>query len=57
MSQFIKPIGGTELMHNELMRRVDKNLIKDISIFNYLSNADLIRKQYTGINYHTTKKQ
>ena len=44
MSQFIKPIGGTELMHNELMRRVDKNLIKDISIFNYLSNADFNKK-------------
>ena len=44
MSQFIKPIGGTELMYNELMRRVDKNLIKDISIFNYLSNADFNKK-------------
>ena len=44
MSQFIKPMGGTELMHNELMRRVDKNLIKNISIFNYLNNADFNKK-------------
>ena len=44
MSQFIKKQGGTELMYDELMRRVDKELIKDISIFNYLSDADFNKK-------------
>lgn len=44
MSQFVKPMGGTELMHNELIRRIDPKLIKDVSIFNYLSNADFNKK-------------
>jgi len=44
MSQFIKKQGGAELMYDELMRRVDKELIKDISIFNYLSDADFNKK-------------
>ena len=44
MSQFVKPMGGTELMHDELIRRIDPKLIKDVSIFNYLSKADFKKK-------------
>lgn len=39
-----KPIGGTELMFNELMSRLDKNLLDRYSIFNYVSNADFNKK-------------
>lgn len=44
MAQFDKPVGGTELMYNELMRRVDKKLLNNVSIFNYLSKADFNKK-------------
>lgn len=35
-----KPIGGTELMLNELMNRLDSSILDNISIFNYIGNAD-----------------
>ncbi len=37
---FEKPLGGTELMYNELISRVPKELLDKVSIFNYASNAD-----------------
>lgn len=43
MSEFNKPLGGTELMHNELMRRLNGNF-SDISIFNYPMYADTNKK-------------
>ncbi len=39
-----KPIGGTELMFNELMSRLDPTLLDRYSIFNYISNADFNKK-------------
>ena len=39
-----KPIGGTELMYNELMSRLDPTLLDRYSIFNYISNADFNKK-------------
>lgn len=39
-----KPIGGTELMFNELMSRLDPKLSEKYSIFNYISNADFNKK-------------
>lgn len=44
MAQFDNPVGGTELMYNELMNRIDKKYIKNVSIFNYLSKADFNKK-------------
>jgi len=44
MAYFDKPMGGTELMYNELMNRIDKKYIKNVSIFNYLSKADFNKK-------------
>lgn len=35
-----KPIGGTELMYHELMNRIDSKLLENISLFNYLKDAD-----------------
>lgn len=35
-----KPIGGTELMYHELMSRIDSKLLENISLFNYLKDAD-----------------
>lgn len=37
---FDKPLGGTELMYNELMRRLPDAYKKRFSIFNYLPHAD-----------------
>jgi FkbM family methyltransferase len=37
---FEKPLGGTELMFNELVKRVPKDLFDKYSVFNYASNAD-----------------
>ena len=41
---FDKPKGGTELMHDELMRRLPDNYKEDFSIFNYLPSADFTKK-------------
>lgn len=45
MDYFDKPKGGTELMYNELMSRIDKKYIDDVSIFNYLCYADFNKKK------------
>jgi len=37
---FNKPMGGTELMYNELMRRLPDSYREHFSIFNYISQAD-----------------
>ena len=37
---FDKPKGGTELMYDELMRRLPDNYKEHFSIFNYLPHAD-----------------
>ena len=37
---FDKPMGGTELMYNELMRRLPEEYRNKYSIFNYIGNAD-----------------
>lgn len=37
---FEKPLGGTELMYNELVKRLDKNNYSELSIFNYPNTAD-----------------
>lgn len=37
---FDKPMGGTELMYNELMRRLPDSYKEHFSIFNYISQAD-----------------
>jgi glycosyltransferase involved in cell wall biosynthesis len=41
---FDKPKGGTELMHDELMRRLPDNYREQFSIFNYLPHADFSKK-------------
>lgn len=41
---FDKPLGGTELMHNELFRRISNNFLQDYSIFNYPSQVDPSKK-------------
>ena len=41
---FEKPLGGTELMFNELVKRVPKDLFDKYSVFNYASNADPSKK-------------
>lgn len=37
---FDKPMGGTELMYNELMRRLPDDYKEHFSIFNYIRDAD-----------------
>lgn len=39
-----KPIGGTEIMYNELLKRIDNSLLDDICIFNYIKDADFNKK-------------
>jgi FkbM family methyltransferase len=39
-----KPLGGTELMYNELISRLDPKILDRYSIFNYISNADFNKK-------------
>jgi len=39
-----KPQGGTELMYEELMRRLDPKVLEKFSIFNYAVNADLRKR-------------
>lgn len=41
---FEKPLGGTELMHDELMRRLAEDVKDEYSIFNYPSQADFNKK-------------
>lgn len=41
---FENPLGGTELMYNELIKRLPKNYLNDLSIFNYASYADNSKK-------------
>ena len=41
---FDKPKGGTELMYDELMRRLPDNYREQFSIFNYLPHADFSKK-------------
>jgi glycosyltransferase involved in cell wall biosynthesis len=41
---FEKPKGGTELMYDELMRRLPPELINKFSIFNYINQADFSKK-------------
>lgn len=40
MATFDKPKGGTELMYDELMKRLPMNYQEEFSIFNYLPYAD-----------------
>lgn len=39
-----KPMGGTELMYNELIRRIDNSVLDNVSIFNYPAYADVNKK-------------
>ena len=41
---FDKPLGGTELMYNELMRRLPDTYKDKFSIFNYISQADFSKR-------------
>jgi glycosyltransferase involved in cell wall biosynthesis len=41
---FETALGGTELMYNELFKRIPENLLTGISIFNYPSQADFSKK-------------
>lgn len=43
MNEFVKPMGGTELMYNELQKRLDGKF-DNISIFNYPMYADTSKK-------------
>jgi glycosyltransferase involved in cell wall biosynthesis len=40
MAMFDKPMGGTELMYEELMHRLPNEIKDKVSIFNYAVNAD-----------------
>lgn len=44
MEEFTKPLGGTELMYNELVKRLPKKYFDTFSIFNYPSQADPTKK-------------
>ena len=44
MDIFDKPMGGTELMFTELKNRLPENIWNNISIFNYLPQADFSKK-------------
>jgi glycosyltransferase involved in cell wall biosynthesis len=41
---FEKPLGGTELMYNELLNRIPNNILESYSIFNYPVDADTSKK-------------
>lgn len=41
---FERPLGGTELMHEELMRRLPEEAKEEYSIFNYPGKADFNKK-------------
>jgi glycosyltransferase involved in cell wall biosynthesis len=44
MDMFDKPMGGTELMFGELKKRLPESVWNDVSIFNYLPQADFSKK-------------
>ncbi len=44
MDTFSKPSGGTELMYEELLRRLGEQDLEGISVFNYPYQADLDKK-------------
>jgi len=44
MDMFDKPMGGTELMFHELKKRLPESVWNDVSIFNYLPQADFSKK-------------
>ena len=44
MDMFDQPMGGTELMFAELKNRLPENIWDDVSIFNYLPQADFSKK-------------
>jgi glycosyltransferase involved in cell wall biosynthesis len=44
MDIFDQPMGGTELMFAELKNRLPENIWDDVSIFNYLPQADFSKK-------------
>jgi glycosyltransferase involved in cell wall biosynthesis len=41
---FERPLGGTELMRDELIRRLDPSIFEEYSIFNYPGDADFEKK-------------
>lgn len=41
---FERPLGGTELMKDELFRRLDPSILEEFSIFNYPGEADFGKK-------------
>ena len=41
---FERPLGGTELMKDELFRRLEPSILEDFSIFNYPGEADFGKK-------------
>jgi len=43
MDLFDKPKGGTELMYNELIKRLPKSFLEEFSIFNYYYQADFTK--------------
>ena len=43
MDTFDKPMGGTELMYHELMRRLPQHYKDRFSIFNYIGDADFTK--------------
>jgi len=45
VDHFDKPLGGTEIMYNELMRRLPDRYKEEFSIFNYPNGADFIKKK------------
>lgn len=45
MAHFDKPLGGTELMYNELMSRLPENIKTKYSIFNYPAQAEFNKKK------------
>ena len=44
MTEFEKPLGGTELMYNELIKRLPEKYLETFSIFNYPSQANPSKK-------------
>lgn len=43
MDLFDKPKGGTELMYDELIKRLPKSFLEEFSIFNYHYQADFTK--------------
>jgi len=57
MDTFDRPMGGTELMFEELQNRLTSEQKEKFSIFNYIQDADLINLPYFGISCLMTKKR